>query len=89
MIPSFEIQKGGEPPAAKPRIQMLEVRHRDRPNKSPIAWLVVERQMEYSENGETAAINISYRDVSSDQSSGEPCFHGGYFNSFNNKSRVS
>lgn len=42
-LPSFEIGwKDGEP--VKPRIYVLEIRDRDKPENDPIAWLFIERQ---------------------------------------------
>lgn len=51
----------------KPRIQVLEVRDRERPEREPIAWLLVEREEFYRYDSKnevyTASISLSYQQV--------------------------
>ena len=74
----------------KPRIYMLEVRDRDKPEGAPIAWLLVERQETCRRDERDgsiweASIRISYERVApknSRESAGKGYFSGGYFRGY-------
>ena len=97
ILPSFrQDRRGGK--SVKPRIQVLEIRHRDRPDGEPIAWLLVEREETYVRDPEDnsvseASIRISYQRIAAKHSrfgsSGKGEFQGGYSKRFNAVSLTS
>jgi GNAT superfamily N-acetyltransferase len=85
MLPSFEgVWVNNQ--RTKPRIQILEIRHRDRPDGDPLAWLLVERQetYHYDDRDNTiykASISISYQRITAQHShrdGGHGRFDGSY-----------
>jgi GNAT superfamily N-acetyltransferase len=62
-LPSLEARWHGGQRSA-PRVQVVEVRHRERPRDAPVAWLLMERQTacHHAKDGtvESASILISY-----------------------------
>lgn len=83
-IPSFEKEWVGNE-RTKPRIQILEIRHRERSGDAPIAWLVAERQeaYQYDDDGGVykASIRLSYERIMPryvHRGHGKGCFCGSY-----------
>jgi GNAT superfamily N-acetyltransferase len=85
MLPSFEnIWANNQ--FTKPRIQVLEIKHRDRPHTEPMAWLLVERQETYRHDPQDgtlleASISIFYQRITarySHQDGGKGHFEGNY-----------
>lgn len=95
-IPSLDAGWQGDK-RIKPRIYVLEVRAREQPNSSPIAYLLIERQEVQrldERNGSIAeaSIRISYERVepkSGYRASGKGYFSGGYSRGFSGAPTVS
>lgn len=84
-IPSFDNDwRDGE--RQKPRIQVLGIRHRDQPDREPLAWIVVERQETYRRDPRDnsiyeATLRLSYERLHSKHSrwdGGRGHFDGSY-----------
>ena len=96
ILPSFE-DEWPDGHRTKPRIQVLEIRHRDRPNDDPVAWLLIERREIYrcDERDNSiyeASISISYRRITARHSNfdgGKGNFDGSYSKSSNSVSLTS
>lgn len=95
-LPSFDVGWQGDK-RLKPRIYVLEVRARDQPDGSPIAWLLIERQEDlrrYERDGSIyeASIRISYERVDPKHGyrvPGKGYFSGGYSRGFSGDPSVS
>ena len=88
-LPSFDSGwKDGE--RIKPRICVLEIRDRDKPERDPIAWLFIERQETYRRDERDgsiymASIRLSYERIAPKHShhmSGRGYFSGSYSRGF-------
>lgn len=96
MLPSFD-DEWVDGQRTKPRIQVLEIRHRDKLDGEPLAWLLVERQETYSRDPRDdsiykASIRLSYERIlpkHSHRGSGKGHFDGSYSKSFNSVSLTS
>lgn len=95
-LPSFDSGwKDGK--QIKPRIRVLEIRDRGKPESDPIAWLFIERQETYrrdERNGSIyeASIRLSYECIARKHShcmSGKGYFSGGYSRGFGDGPLVS
>lgn len=95
-LPSFDTGWQGDK-RLKPRIYVLEVRARDQPDGSPIAWLLIERQEvirrdERDGSIYEASIRISYERVEPKHGyrvPGKGYFSGGYSRGFSGDPSVS
>lgn len=85
-LPSFENEWGANSQLTKPRIQVLEIKHRDRPDIEPVVWLLVERQETYRHDPQDgtllgASISVFYQRITarySHQNGGKGRFDGNY-----------
>ncbi len=81
----------------KPRICVLEIRDRDKPDGNPIAWLFVERQETYRRDERDgtiyeASINLYYERIAPKHSyrvTGKGHFSGGYSRGYSDGASVS
>lgn len=95
-LPSFDTTWQGEK-RVKPRIYVLEVRRRERPDGAPVAWLLIERQEvlrrdERDGSIYEASIRISYERIEPKHSHrvpGKGYFSGGYSRGFSGEPSVS
>lgn len=95
-LPSFD-DKWWEGQQQKPRIQVLEIRDRDKPDSPPIAWLLVEREEVYRRDPRDdsiyeASIRLYYECIlpkSAHHSRTKGRFDGSYSKGFNAQSSVS
>lgn len=82
---------------AKPRISMLEIRDRDKPESDPILWLFIERQESYRIDEQDssvcdASIRLFYEAIAPDTPyypRGKGSFLGGYSRGFGDEPSVS
>lgn len=95
-LPSFDDERvDGE--RTKPRIQVLEIRHKGEPDGDPVAWLLVERQETYRRDHRDnklyeASIRISYQKITarhSHRDGGKGRFDGSYSKPYNSVSLTS
>lgn len=94
-IPSFQTN-WHRASRSKPRIYVLEVRKRNAPDSTPIAWLLIEREetVERSERDNaiyTASIKLSFKPIASgrDRMAGSGYFVGSYNRGFDGNPHVS
>lgn len=96
MLPSFD-NEWVDGHQTKPRIQVLEIRHRDKLDGEPLAWLLVERQETYCRDPRDdslykGSIRLSYERIlpkHSRRGSGKGYFDGSYSKGFNSVSLTS